>query len=210
MIKSTTEKGKKAMDEKDKESAPDQTEPAGAAEPAIPPASGTSAAPPSPVTPSQPGAHVVSTPSGLPGTQPRKPADYYAQPPAQVEKKGCGKWLIGCGIAGLLLLILLGAGLFWFATSGWPAMMVTMVTGVEDHVERHGENIDPSVRAELQSELAELKRHIRDGDVSLGEMQGVMYALRRVVRETDLTTAHAEELLIEVRRVNASGSYEEF
>jgi hypothetical protein len=198
------------VEEKDKESAPDQPEPSGAGEPVVPPASGTSAAPPPPVTPSQPGAHVVLPPSGLPGEQPRKPADYYAQPPAQVEKKGCGKWLIGCGVAGLLLLILLGGGLFWFATSGWPTVMVRMVTEVEDHIERHGENIDPEVRAELQSELTELKRHIRDGDVSLGEMQGVMYPLRKVVREKSLTTAHAEELLVEVRRVNESGSYEEF
>jgi hypothetical protein len=210
MIKSTTEKVGNAMDEKDKESAPDQREPSGAGEPAVPPASGTPAAPPPPVTPSQPGAHVVPPPSGLPGAQPRKPADYYAQPPAEVEKKGCGKWLVGCGIAGFLLLILIGAGLFWFATSGWPTVMAPMVTEVENHIERNGENIDPAVRAELQSQLTELKRHIRDGDVSLGEMQGVMFALRKFVREKDLTTAHAEELLVEVRQVNVSGSYEEF
>jgi hypothetical protein len=198
------------MDEKDEKSVPERTEPSGAGEPVVPPASGTPAAPPPPVTPNQPGAHVVPPPPGLPEQQPRKPADYYAQPPAQVEKKGCGKWLIGCGIAGLLLLIILAAGLFWFAKSGWPMLMVRMVTEVENQIERHGENVDPSVRAELQSELTELKRHIRDGDVSLGEMQGVMTALRAVIGEEDLTTAQAEELLIEVRRVNERGSYEEF
>lgn len=89
-------------------------------------------------------------------------------------------------------------------------LMSRMVTEVENHVDQHGQNIDPTVRNELKTELAELKRHIEDRDVALTDMQDSVYAMQDVVGDEDLTTAEAEELLQELRRVNEIGATGEF
>lgn len=183
--------------------------PPGAGEPAAPTGSDSPHSPPPPVTPTHDGGMAVPPPPPADGTQ--RPADYYAQPPAAPEgKRGCGKWGLGCGLAGCLVLILFIVGIVWVAKSGWPMLMSKMVTEVENHVDQHGENLDPTVRSELKTELAELKRHIEDRDVSLTDMQDSVYAMQDVVGDEDLTTAEAEELLQELRRVNEIGATGEF
>ncbi|MDX1582420.1 MAG: hypothetical protein R3338_02365 [Thermoanaerobaculia bacterium] len=168
--------------------------------------------PPLPATPEQPGGTPIPpTPPPPESEGPTKPADYYAQPPATAEpKQGCGKWLVGCGAAGCLVGILLIAGIFWFAKSGWPVMMSKMVAEVETHLDEHGEEIDPAVREELDTELAELRRHIEDGDVRLQEMEAVVYSIRDIVGDQNVTTSEAEEFLEDVKRVNEIGATEEF
>lgn len=163
--------------------------------------------PPPPTTPVQPGGSPVPPPP--PGTT--KPADYYAQPPASTEpKKGCGKWLVGCGIAGCLVGILLIVGFVWMVKSGWPLLMSRMVSEVETHIEDHGEEIDPDVREELKTELGELRRHIEDGDVTLQDMEGIVYSIQEMIGDQQITTAEAEEFLEDLRKVNEIGASGEF
>lgn len=183
--------------------------PAGIGESPVRPDSDAPAPPPPPVTPSHDGGMAVPPAPPPPGTQ--KPADYYAQPPASTEpKSGCRKWGIGCGAAGCLVAILFIVGIVWVARSGWPMLMSRMVTEVENHIETHGGEIDPTLRSELEVELAELKRHIEDRDVSFQDMQGIVYSMQDVVGNEDLTNAEAEELLEELKRVNEIGATGEF
>lgn len=89
-------------------------------------------------------------------------------------------------------------------------LMSRMMTEVENHVEEHGDNVDPAVKEELEIEIRELKRHIEEGDVSLEEMQGVIYSMRDVVGDDDVTTDEVEEFLEDVRDVNQQGASAEF
>lgn len=183
--------------------------PAGAGEPVNPTGTDSPKSPPPPVTPTHDGGMAVPPPPSAAGAQ--NPADYYAQPPASPgDKKGCRKWGLGCGVAGCLVLILFVVGIIWVAKSGWPMLMTRMVTEVEEHVDRHGENLDPTMRSELKTELAELKRHIQDQDISIRDMQGSVYAMQDVVADEDVTTEEAEKLLQELRRINEIGATGEF
>lgn len=89
-------------------------------------------------------------------------------------------------------------------------LMSRMVTEVETHVDEHGEAIDPTVRSELEVELAELKRHIEDGDIEFRDMQGIVYSIQDIVGDDNLTTEEAQDLIDELKTINEIGATGEF
>lgn len=197
------------MNDDRRDDRPEPFVPPGAGTPQAPAGNDAPAPPPPPVAPSHDGGSAVPPPPSVPGAQ--RPSDYYAQPPASPEtKSGCKKWGLGCGVAGCLVAILFIVGIVWVARSGWPMLMSRMVTEVEEHIDANGQDLDPALREELRVELAELKRHIEDGDVSFQDMQDVIYPIQDVVGDEDVTTSEAEELLEELKRINEVGATGEF
>lgn len=200
------------MNDDRRDDSEEPVKPAAAGEPAIPAGAGIQHDPPAPVTPDTAGGVGVPTPPPTTPTEgPQKPADYYAQSPATPEgKKGCGKWAIGCGVAGCLVGLLLIAAIVWILQRGWPMLMTRAVTEVEEHIAENGQNIDPSIRAQLEVELRELKRHIQDRDLTLQETQGVVYSIQDILGDNDITTSEAEDFLEKVKRANEVGATGQF
>ena len=129
-----------------------------------------------------------------------RPADYYSQPPVRTaEKKGCGKWAIGCGGAGCLFIILLVAGFWWLLQSGrFETMLVSELTGTVEH----SAELDDAAKNELRDELQELQTRIDRDEVGLVDLQGLLQIMQTAITDESIDSDEAEDLLNELRRLN--------
>lgn len=135
---------------------------------------------------------------GQPGTT--RPADYYSQEPVKTaDKKGCGKWAIGCGGAGCLVVILLIGGFWWLLDSGWFGK--TLMTELSNTVAESTE-LDEAAKAELTRELDEVRVRIERKEIGFMDLQGLLPVLQDAVADERIDSEEAEKLLIELRKLN--------
>lgn len=151
-------------------------------------------------TPPPPGAaeHPPVPGPGQPGIN--TPAGYYSQEPVKTaEKKGCGKWAIGCGGAGCLVVILLIGGFWWLLDSGWFGK--TLMTELSNTVTESTE-LDDAAKAELTRELDEVRVRIERKEIGFMDLQELLPVLQTAVADERIDSEEAEELLVELRKIN--------
>lgn len=151
--------------------------------------------PPSqPTSPEHPG----TPPPDQPGFT--RPADYYSQEPVRTaEKKGCGKWAIGCGGAGCLVIILLVGGFWWLLDSGWFGK--TLMTELSNTVAESTE-LDEAAKAEVMEELEGVRVRIERKEIGFMDLQSLLPVLQEAVADERIDSEEAEQLLIELRKLN--------
>lgn len=156
----------------------------------------------------------------------RKPADYYSQdeggaepmapggeasqpvaPLPAGEKKGCPTWLLGCGIAVVIGVLIVIGFIYWGFSSGKAFSMV--FSSVAPLIEESNE-IDADMKQSLKDEIAELNRHIEQKELGAADLQGPMTALQTAVSDQHIDADEAQDLLEMLQTLNDRASREEF
>lgn len=131
----------------------------------------------------------------------RWPADYYSAP---AGKGFVPRWLVfGCGGASVLVLALLFAGGAFLSGSGFTDFM-DMVLGmsIAEMKGMYAEAIPADGKKSLESEIEAMRENLRDGKISVADLQPFLQKLRGVMSDNTVTAEEAHELERTARTIN--------
>jgi hypothetical protein len=128
------------------------------------------------------------------------PAEYYSSPPSP----RIPKWVpIGCGVASILILLVLFAGGALLRKGGGGKLVGFVLSTTEKQIDAIAEpDVTPEARNALKSEFAALRGHLDRGEVGLNEVQDLQQSISRAIRDQKLTAAEIEELTEKTREIN--------
>lgn len=142
-------------------------------------------------------------------TEPRRhfvlPADYYSSPTVHPVMPTAAAY--GCGAAAVLFLALLFAGGAYLSTGGFTRFM-DFVLGMSIGEMRgmYGEKVTSVQKQSLESEIEQLRAHLRADRVSVGQMQPFLQAMQSSMDDGKVSSEEAARLESTVRNINRGAS----
>lgn len=133
----------------------------------------------------------------------QRPADYYATPPE--KNRGCGKGaVIGCGLAGCLVLVLMFVGGAMLMRGGMGRILDFALAQLDkEAVSMMSSDVTPQQRAEFQNELALFRRNAREKRVELAQIQPILQQLSETSGDNVLTPNEVTALIDAMREANS-------
>ena len=144
-------------------------------------------------------------PEPMPAAKPttKWPADYYSSPtPAGVLPQ----WVpFGCGGLSLLVLIIVFAGGTFLASGGFNSVMDFAIgMSVSEMKGQYAADVTPEQKKAIDDEAALLRKNLRDGNITIVNMQPFFERLRDASGDRKVTAEEAQSLTEIARKVNAS------
>jgi hypothetical protein len=132
----------------------------------------------------------------------QKPADYYSSPPS--SRSTLPAWVtMGCGVAGLLAMVLMFAGANFVSSSGAGKFLSFMFTRLQGELgTMMTSEVSQEQRDELSFEMDRLIKGIERNDVSVVALQPLLRRMNEMVSDQKITPPETAELTTAIRRVN--------
>ncbi len=131
------------------------------------------------------------------------PAEYYSGPsPVAVLPRGL---TFGCGAAALVALLLVFAGGAFMASGGLVQLMdLTLGMSMGDLRGMYASDVTAAQKKELEDSIEQLRGGLRDGKVSVAQLQPVLETMRNGIIDRKLTPAEVQTLSAAARKASAS------
>lgn len=131
------------------------------------------------------------------------PAEYYSGPsPAAVLPRGV---TFGCGAASVVALILVFAGGAFMASGGLVQLMdFTFGMSMADVRGMYAAEVTGAQKKELEDSIEQLRAGLREGRVSVTQIQPVLETMRKGIGDKKLTPAEVDALTAAARKATAS------
>lgn len=131
------------------------------------------------------------------------PAEYYSGPsPATVLPRGV---TFGCGAASVVALILIFAGGAFMASGGLVQLMdFTFGMSMADVRGMYAAEVTAAQKKELEDAIEQLRGGLRDGRVSVTQLQPVLETMRKGIGDKKLTPSEVDALTTAARKATAA------
>ena len=131
------------------------------------------------------------------------PADYYSGPsPAAVLPRGV---TFGCGAASIAVLLIVFAGGAFMGSGGLVQFMdFALGMSMGDVRGMYAAEVTAAQKQELEGAIEELRAGLRDGKVSVPQLQPVLETMRKGISDRKLQPAEVQELTAAARKATAA------
>jgi hypothetical protein len=149
----------------------------------------------------------LSPPSEAPAPHSRRPfrlpADYYSSPATDVRPMLPRGVPIGCGIASIVILVLLFSAGAFFARGGAGNFMGFIIEQTLTDIEgKYAKDVTPAQRRDLAAELNRLRDNAGKDRVKLPQMQPILESMRDVLRDGTVSSQEVDALTQKVIDAN--------
>ena len=145
----------------------------------------------------------MSEPESMPARRFVWPAEYYSGPsPVAVLPRGV---TFGCGAAALVVMILVFAGGAFMASGGLVQLMdLALGMSMGDLRGMYASNVTAAQKKELDAAIEQLRGGLRNGKVSVAQLQPVLETMRKGIADQKMTSAEVQALTAAARKASAS------
>lgn len=131
------------------------------------------------------------------------PADYYSGPsPVAVLPRGV---TFGCGAASIVVLLLIFAGGAFMGSGGLVQFMdFALGMSMGDVRGMYAAEVTAAQKQELETAIEQLRVGLREGKVSVAQLQPVLETMRKGISDRKLQPAEVEALTAAARKATAA------
>lgn len=144
----------------------------------------------------------------LPETEQRRrfqwPADYYSTAtPAPVLPQWAA---LGCGVASVVILVLVFAGGAFLSRGGFTDFMdMALGMSIGEMKGMYGDDVTPPQRESLDAAIESMRQSLREEKISVASLQPFMQEMQKAVSDEKVTASEAQALEATARRITALG-----
>jgi len=133
----------------------------------------------------------------------RRPADYYATAVGDA-KPLFPRWVpYGCGIASIVLLVVVFAGGYFAVHGGMGQLLDFMFGSMQGEVEKmFAKDVTAAQKTAFASEMKTMREKVRDNHLPMDRLQPLLKTMRDVVEDEHVTRAEADQLTKEMHAIN--------
>jgi hypothetical protein len=131
------------------------------------------------------------------------PADYYSGPsPVAVLPRGV---TFGCGAASIVVLLLIFAGGAFMGSGGLVQFMdFALGMSMGDVRGMYAAEVTAAQKQELETAIEQLRTGLREGKVSVAQLQPVLETMRKGISDRKLQPAEVQALTAAARKATAA------
>ena len=135
----------------------------------------------------------------------RRPADYYATPVGDA-KPLFPRWVpFGCGIASIVLIVVVFAGGYFAVHGGMGQLMDFMFGSMHDEVVKmFTKDVSAAQKAAFEQEMKMRRDKVRQNRLPVDRLQPLLQTMRDVTEDEHVTPAEADQLTKEMHAINAA------
>lgn len=131
------------------------------------------------------------------------PAEYYSGPSrVAVLPRGV---TFGCGAASIAALLLVFAGGAFMASGGMTQLMdLTLGMSMGDVRGMYAKDVTAAQKKELEDAIDQMRAGLRDGKVSVAQLQPVLETMRKGISDRTLTPSEVQALAAAARKTRSA------
>ena len=136
----------------------------------------------------------------------RRPADYYSTPVGDA-KPLFPRWVpYGCGIASIVLLVIVGGGGYLAIHGGMGKLLDMMFGSMQGEVEKmFTKDVSAAQKAAFEQEMKTMRDKVRQNRMPMDRMQPLLRTMRDVTEDEHVTPAETDQLTKEMHELNVGG-----
>ena len=131
------------------------------------------------------------------------PAEYYeSATPAPVLPRGVS---YGCGLAAVLVLVVVFAGGAWLAGGGFSQFLdFALGMTLSEMRPMYASDVTPAQKQALEGQIETMREHVRNGSMPVTNLQSLLQTMQKAMGDEKLTKAEVDELTAGAKKANES------